>query len=192
MAIRKSIWFYPQTAPTFGASTAGSSNASNTFSVSLASDYINYTNTNVTTANAFNYRDMTSVTDYVIVAGDFLEYDIYWVSNLAKISIDLYTQSGYTLRDCTVAVDQNNLRAHPDIDLTNYAFGKWYHRKIPITTLRAGTVNASSIGQNITQFVVGAESDSLGTAITARIKNICITDGKGNNVYNTQNFMGIF
>jgi hypothetical protein len=51
--------------------------------------------------------------------------------------------------------------------------------------------NVSSIGKTISQFTIAAENDTTGTQI-ARIKNICITDGLGNGVYNTQNFAGMF
>jgi hypothetical protein len=131
--------------------------------------------------------DMSSVTDYVIQTGDFLEYDIYWESSSATIAVDLIASDGSTLRDYALAKDQNNITAHPAEDLTAYAYQKWYHRKIPITTFSSG----NAIGKTISLYLIVGEAD-VATALTARIKNICITDGKGNNVYNTQNFAGMF
>jgi hypothetical protein len=185
MAIRKSIWFYNSAVPTLSASLTSS--ASNTSSTTLVLDYLNHTNTNIASANSYRYVDMTSVTDYVIQTGDFLEYDIYWESNLARIAVDLVASDGSTLRDSTLAKDQNAVNSHPNTDLTAYAYQKWYHRKIPITTLSSG----NGIGKTISNYFIAGESDVAG-ALTARIKNICITDGKGNNVYNTQNFAVMF
>ena len=189
MAVRKSIWFYNNAVPTLAID--GTSNASNTSSTTATLDYLSHTSTHVTTAVAYRYMDMTSVTDYVIQSGDFLEYDIYWNSNLAQISFEIVCSDNSQLRDSS-ARDQNNLVPHPGTDLTNYAYLKWYHRKIPITTLWNGTANVSSVGKTINRYLIGAESDTLSTAMTAYLKNICITDGKGNSVYNTQNFGALF
>ena len=189
MAIRKSIWFYNSAVPTLAVNVT--SNASNTSSTTATLDYLSHTNTNVTTAGAYRYMDMTSVTDYVIQSGDYLEYDIYWNSNLAYIGLDLICTDGATLRDSS-STDQNNLTTHPATDLTNYAYLKWYHRKIPMAIFWSGTANVSSVGKTISRYIIGAESESLGTAMTAYLKNICITDGKGNGVYDTQSFGALF
>lgn len=189
MAIRKSIWFYNSAVPTLAVNVT--SNASNTSSTTATLDYLSHTSTHVTTAAAYRYMDMTSVTDYVIQTGDYLEYDIYWDSNLAYIALDLICSDGATLRDSS-ARDQNNLPSHPGTNLTSYAYLKWYHRKIPVTTLWLSNTNVSSIGKTISAYILGAESDTLSTALTARFKNICITDGKGNTVYDTQSFGALF
>lgn len=190
MAIRKRIWVYNDGAPTLNNSYL-TSNASNVVSASLVADYISYSGVLVGSGNLFDYADMTNVTDYVIQAGDFLEYDIYWVgSGNLQMSMDFMTADGWTLRDAG-AVDQNGLGAHPSTDLSSKAYQKWYHRKIPFTTFYNGAPTASSVGKTVTNFCLVAEFEPAGTQ-TAYIKNIVITDGKGNNVYNTQNFAGFF
>ena len=190
MAIRKRIWGYNDTLPTLNNSYL-TSNGSNVITASLVSDYINYSGTLFGSGNLYNYADMTGVTDYVIQAGDFLEYDIYWTgSGNLQMSMDFMTTDGWNLRDAG-AVDQNGLASHPATDLSSRAYQKWYHRKIPFTTFYSGAPTASSVGKTVTNYCLVAEFDTAGTQ-TAYIKNIVITDGKGNNVYNTQNFSGFF
>lgn len=190
MAIRKRIWMYNDSLPTLNNSYL-TSNASNVVTASLVSDYIDYSSALFGSGNLFNYADMTSVTDYVIQAGDFLEYDIYWVdSGNIQMSMDFMTSDGSTLRDAGI-LDQNGLGAHPSNDLSSKTFQKWYHRKIPFTSFYNGTAAASSVGKTVTNFCLVAEVDTAGTK-RAYIKNIVITDGKGNGVYNTENFSGFF
>lgn len=186
MAIRKRIWIYNDSLPTLNNSWL-TSNTSNVVTASLSSDYISYSGTLYGTGNLYDYADMTNITDYVIQAGDYLEYDIYWVgSGNIQMSMDFMVSDGNALRDAG-ALDQNGLSAHPSTDLSSKAYQKWYHRKIPFTTFTGG----SSIGKTLTNYCLVAEMDTAGTQ-TAYIKNIAITDGNGVGVYNTQSFSSFF
>jgi hypothetical protein len=184
MAIRKRIWIYNDALPTFNQSFL-TSNASNLSTFSLSNDYISSSSVLTGTGNLYNYADMTSVTDYVIQAGDYLEYDVYWVgTGNIQMSMDLHASDMTNLRDALGVTDQNGLSPHPSTDLSSRAYQKWYHRAIPITTFTGG----SSIGKTIAYFNLVAEFDTAGTQV-AYYKNIAITDGKGPAVYNTRNFI---
>jgi hypothetical protein len=84
-----------------------------------------------TIAGGFIYRDYATRPGCVLSAGDMLEYDIFiptWSAGNCSVDIEV---SGATLRD-SGAVDQNGIPSHPGSDLSVYALGKWYHRKISI------------------------------------------------------------
>ncbi len=171
MAIRKRIWIYPDAAPTL---TDHLNSSGNTLTVSTSLDYLSISSTITTLANSYIYRDMSSITDYVIQSGDYLEYDIWWngVGNI-RIAMDLTVSDGNNLRD-SGAVDQNGLISHPDTNLSTYSTGKWYRRRIPITTF----TNGSSVGKTLQFYDLVCEENTAGT-YTAQIKNIAITDGNG-------------
>ncbi len=128
----------------------------------------------IAATNGYVYIDMTSVTDYVIQTGDYLEYDVFWFTNVPtekRIAFDYTCSNGSTLRDSgAVAVDQNNLSAHPRTDLSAYASGRWYHRKIVIPS--------GHVGQTIIYYNLACEYDGGGT-VAGMIRNIRITDGAG-------------
>jgi hypothetical protein len=183
MAIRKKIWVYPDSLPTFSQTylTSGSSNLT-TFS--LSSDYISASGYLTGTGNLYNYADITSIGSYTIQAGDYLEYDVYWVgSGNIQMSMDLHVSDGNNLRD-SGATDQNGILCHPSTDLSSYAYGKWYHRVIPITTFTGG----SSIGKSLNHYNLVAEMDTSGATSVAYFKNIAITDGQGTGEYNISSF----
>jgi hypothetical protein len=116
---------------------------------------------------------MSNVTDYVIQAGDYLEFDLYQFGNGAvnNVSFDFEcdTPSPQSLRGSGIN-DQNGLSGHPSTDLLFWANDKWYHRKFDLT----GT-GTNLTGYNIYRYMIANENDS--TPCTAWIKNINITDG---------------
>lgn len=128
---------------------------------------VSYTMT-YTGGNIFCYVDMSNVTDYKIQSGDYLEYDIYWITNEAKISFDFTTNSN-NLRDSGCA-DQNGLSAHPGTDLSAYCYQKWYHRKIGLA--------GAHIGKTIFYYDIACEQN-IGGTYNAIFNNICITNGSG-------------
>jgi alpha-mannosidase len=78
-----------------------------------------------------------------IAAGDVLEYDVYLdpANPMPRGGIDIDVDGNHkSLRD-TPAVDQNNLRAHGDADLSS-ASGKWYHRKIALEPIAGRTTRS--------------------------------------------------
>lgn len=124
---------------------------------------------------SYLYSQMTSVpSDYTIQSGSYLEYDIRLPAGSApelRMAPDFTTSDGFTLRD-SGAVDQNNVSAHPNVDLTAYAAGKWYHRKIAIP---------SSLNNKLISYydLVGYRSSGSATAINGMVRRIVITDGAG-------------
>jgi hypothetical protein len=120
-------------------------------------------------ANSYLYEDLTSVSDYVIQSGDYLEYDVFWTSPTDKIAFDYTLSTSEPLRG-SGAVDQNGISAHPATDLSNYAYNRWYHRKIAIPS--------SHVGKTITYYDIACEFDGTGIK-TGYISNITITNGAG-------------
>ena len=113
--------------------------------------------------NSYLYEDMSSVANYTIVSGDYLEYDIYLENNAAKTAFDFTTTIGNNLRD-SGSSDQNGLSAHPAADLSTYAYKKWYHRKISLS---------ARVGTTIAYYDLACEYDATGV-ITANFKNMYI------------------
>lgn len=136
--------------------------------------YLDVTWTSSGASNAYSYNTLTSVSSYTIQTGDHVEYDVQWVSapssSLTYAAFDFGTTNGNTLRDNSNRVDQNGLGPHPASNLSAYATGAWYHRKISLSNL---------VGQSINQFLLATEGDAAGT-YRAYFRQIFITDGHGN------------
>ena len=72
-------------------------------------------------------------------SGDFIEYDVYLHSNDVGVGgIDLKATDGTYFRDLAGWVDQSRLTGHPAGDLRSVAYGKWYHRKLPVPAAAVG------------------------------------------------------
>ena len=124
------------------------------------------------TRSGYCYQDLKNVADYTIQTGDYVEYDVLWTSTTDEIAFDYTCTDGSTnLRDGTgTPSDQNGIRAHPDTDLSEYAYNTWYHRKIPIPQ--------DQVGKTIGYYDIACEADRSGT-YTGYLDNIYITDGAG-------------
>jgi hypothetical protein len=120
-------------------------------------------------ANSYQYEDLSSVTDYIIQSGDYLEYDVYWTSSTDFIAVDYTTTDSSALRDAG-AVDQNGANAHPYADISAYALKKWYHRKIALPS--------GHVGKTIQYYDIACENNDTATK-TGYINNIVITNGAG-------------
>jgi hypothetical protein len=133
--------------------------------------YLNYAMIN-SGGNCYHYVDMPGVSDYVIQSGDYLEYDVFWFTDapVAKyIAFDYTTSDGSTLREGSVS-DQNGLGISPGMDLSAYASGRWYHRKVPLP--------GSHTGKTIRYYDLACELNS-GGSVEAMIKTIRVTNGSG-------------
>ncbi len=122
--------------------------------------YASYTMT--ASANSYRYEDLTSVANYVIQSGDYLEYDVYWTSATDRIAVDY--QATNNLRD-SGATDQNGVSVHPNEDISAYALNTWYHREIALP--------AGHIGQTIVNYDIACENDDSALK-TGYLKNIFI------------------
>jgi hypothetical protein len=134
----------------------------------FAGDFIiaRYNMTN--SANSYKYEDLTSVTNYVIQAGDYLEYDVWWNGVDDQFGFDYTCTDATTLRGAGYT-DQNGQNAHPNTDISAFALGQWYHRKINI---------AGHATKTIQNYDIVCEHDG-NTRIIGHIDNILITDGAG-------------
>lgn len=106
-------------------------------------------------ANGYTYRTFDNQTQYVIQAGDTLEFDVYLDSANPqfKAGLDAILSISGIVRS-SGWVDQNGLGIHPNVDLTAYARGKWYHRVFNMS---------SKAGQTLSTFKIAHEGDAAGT-----------------------------
>ena len=131
--LRKAIWNSGDALPTFAVHLT--SDATQSYSFNTESNGLKLSYSMVAAANAYLYIDMSSVADYLIQTGDYVEYDVYWptdVPTVKKIAFDFTTNSA-TLRD-SGAVDQNGLSAHPSADLSTYATTGSIYMTTPTST----------------------------------------------------------
>ncbi len=122
--------------------------------------------------------------DYLRIAADpvtigegyALEYDVYLeddIPGLGAINIDCLGQS--PMRDLPDGgtgvgfLDQDLIGTHPQVDISDYAFEKWYHRSIGLSLYAGATLEA---------FVIGSEVGA-GISGTALFQNIQIVDADG-------------
>ena len=128
-------------------------------------------------SNKHLYVDMTSVTNYTIQTGDYLEYDIFYSSDGGvteyNISVD-FTYTDATALRTSGAVDQNGIPVRIGVGsgytIAPYASGRWYHRKIAMPS--------SEVGKTVQYYDLVCEKDVAGT-YHAWMRNIKITDGNG-------------
>ena len=73
--------------------------------------------------------------------GDYLEYDVCIDDDLAGVgALDVCSGDDKNCRDeQAVFVDQNGIPGHPASDISDYAHGKWYSRKLKLSQYVAGT-----------------------------------------------------
>lgn len=124
--------------------------------------------------NNYQYSGLNLLNGATIASGDYLEYDVYWVSgptgaaasgtNL-QMAMDIVFTNGNVLRGA--GVDQNGISAHPSADLSALASGQYYSRRISL---------ASYVGYSITQLMIVNESDGPTGTYVARFRNIRITN----------------
>jgi len=125
--------------------------------------------------NTYSYDDFSSITDYVIQSGDYIEYDIFWTDVTNNISFDYFCSDGITNLRSSSAVDQNGLSMNPITDISSRCLNTWYSRKAALPV--------SHVGKTITQFNIAIDKSNLTSSSawysTAYIKNIRITNGSG-------------
>lgn len=114
----------------------------------------------------YAFFDLSSVTDYTVQSGDYLQYDIYYDSStLLYSAMDLGIANGQYLSQ-TAAQDQNALSANATTAL-NQALKAWYRRKIALP--------AGWVGSSITLYDMGAITTGA-VAGNTYFRNMNITD----------------
>lgn len=126
---------------------------------------------NVTNASAnYYYRDLTSVANYTIQAGDYLVYSVRMEDANVRAGVDFtYTDASF-LRS-TLAYDQHSLRSHPSTNHSDYSTERWYQRIIKIP--------AGEVGKTIQYYDFAIKGLVTGSR-TAYFSNVFITDQYGN------------
>ena len=83
---------------------------------------------------AFVFTELPAV-NFKVQAGDILEYDVYLADAVSGIgAVDGNFAGGGTVRDNPGISDREGIQAHPNGDLSPYAAGKWYRRRLTIGT----------------------------------------------------------
>jgi hypothetical protein len=116
------------------------------------------------------YVDLTNVADYVIQAGDFLEYDVYYTHPQVLGGMDLYNSTAAQYLRNIAALDQWGLDAGPagagKAANRLGGSGRWGHRKIPLPI--------SWVGGSITKFLPYADPNEVEFR-----GGSCLLDGSG-------------
>jgi hypothetical protein len=140
------------------------------------SDALKFTVTADTTGNGYDYVRISTAA-HTFTSSQSIEYDVYLAdSNDGLGGIDVATMSGY-LRDAPSsgvgpAYDQNGISSHPASDLSANAYGRWYHRRMPVSGLNI-------VGKSATKWDVATEYDFPNATSTAYYDNIMVTEKPG-------------
>lgn len=114
-----------------------------------------------------------------VPAGSTLEYDIYLANDVAGLgSFDLRFGEGtfLTSENGGVITDDAGIYAeYTKMDLTDYAFEKWYHRSVEIPT-------AGKDSREIQRILFAVDGINEGETLVCYYDNICIKDADGNTV----------
>ena len=123
-----------------------------------------------------NYWWGISKEPYVFQEGDVISYDVYLSTDASGIGgVEVYcTGNGtndFKFREHLQAgewTDQDGLSGIPSTDISSKAYGKWYHRELPIP--------ASAVGLTLRDFCLGIDNGSHqeGDVLTAFYDNIQI------------------
>lgn len=139
--------------------------------MALAPGYLTATwNVSGNVGNGYSYVALGGLANYTVVAGDYLEYDVFWESGpnpLLYIAMDLICTNGLTLRDNGGVNDQNGRGVHPATDLSAVAGGQWYSRRILLSGL---------VGSTINNYDIVSEADAAGTYV-GRFRSMRIING---------------
>ena len=125
----------------------------------------------------FVYMEISAPASTAFPANAFLEFDEYMPSSNSSLygGIDMAGPNvgnpniSGGLRDYqnpNYIVDQNGIRVHPSMDLSNYTNGQWYHRKFDISSLFGISYNELDIAQDTGNGTNnGAASNKAGASI---------------------------
>lgn len=107
-----------------------------------------------------------------IQAGDCLEYDVYLNSNAPGVGgVEVYNTDGSYWRDYAGWADQNAVSGHPGADIASRAYGRWYHRRLPVPS--------AAIGKTTSRWEVAVDGGNCGVweCYSAVYDNVRITNG---------------
>ncbi|QGQ94022.1 hypothetical protein EHS13_03400 [Paenibacillus psychroresistens] len=142
---------------------------------SPSGDVLSYTVTNNSTTgtNKYAYQKFSTAGagSYVFVSGDYIEYDVFTNDTLAYGSggLDIVNTDSTAFRDQGSWNDQYSIGGHPVADITKYATGVWFHRKLQVP--------ATMIGKTVSYWMLGGENDDASKVYTALYDNVKVTNG---------------
>ena len=132
-------------------------------------DCIKLTVTNDSNTSHYYYNKF-STASYTFQPGDYIEYDVKLLNNMAGSGgVDCKATDGTNLRDMSCWMDQNSINGHPAADITSNAYGTWYHRKLAIPS--------TFIGKTASYWDIAGDNNVASTTFSAIYDNIVITDG---------------
>ena len=71
-----------------------------------------------------------------IQEGDYLEYDVWLTDDVSGVGgLDFSGEGSRYCRDWDEFKDTNGIKGHPSADLSDYAYGKWYSRKVKLAAV---------------------------------------------------------
>lgn len=132
------------------------------------------TDANTDTTVKYHYH-IFSREAVVFAEGDKLQYEVYLDSKsegLGSIEIWVSGADPDCFRDIASWKDQNGVKGHPNADLTEFAYKKWYTRTLPVP--------ASMDGATAIHWDFGIEKNSAGETYTVYYDNIKVLDKDGN------------
>lgn len=135
-------------------------------------DSINFTVINNSTAGSHYYYNKFSTASYTFQSGDYIEYDVKILNNIAGAGgIDCVTTDNTNLRDQAGWQDEYGISGHPGSDISAYAYNNWYHRKLPVP--------AGMVGKTSRNWDVVGSSNTSNLSYTAIYDNIRVMSSTG-------------
>lgn len=133
-------------------------------------DALKFTATSSDARTSSKYWYWTISTEaYTFKSGDFLEYDVYLESDNPGLgAVEVFNSDGTWFRDEADWKDQVGRRGHPGTDIANYAYNKWYHRKM--------RVPGGMIGKTSSDFDLAVEFASISKTYVVYYDNIVVTN----------------
>jgi hypothetical protein len=118
-------------------------------------------------SNKLAYYTFSSAS-YTFASGDTVEYDVMLHDRVSGAG-GLDVCAGSTCARDLGWSDQNAISGHPASDVSAYAYGGWYHRKL--------AVPSSLVGQSATQWIIAGENDTNSQRYNSLYNNIVVTNG---------------
>ncbi|GBF74420.1 putative S-layer protein [Paenibacillus sp. 598K] len=129
--------------------------------------YLNVTNDNAGGNKLAYYRFATNT--HVFQPGDVIEYNVLVTRpEGGRAGLDVCVTTQECFRDSGWQ-DQNGISGHPGSDLSDYAYGSWYTRKLPVPP--------AMVGKTADKWIVAGESDQNGLQYAAYFDHVTVTNG---------------
>lgn len=167
---------YLDGAPSLNVSAGGAHYSATTISVrnigqnGASGDKLQFdASTNNSISNSRRAGIRFSTTNYVLQAGDYIEYDVKLLHPFGGMGgLDFLTATGERLSAYDVK-DQSGISASPAANIANLAYDVWYHRKI--------AVPVELIGKTVDYWIAANYFSGQSTNLSSQYDNIKVTNG---------------